>query len=142
MKHGTHKRKTGPRMVGFIENMARSVMRALGPGHSERVYHRAMITSLNKAKTPHRSEVLSPIYFMGETVGVARCDLVVRGFAVEIKANTRHPRKALPQLRKYIWSLSKTEKRPYAGIIINFNQKTRAVQAWHVPAINAKTDSV
>ena len=142
MKPGGNDKKKPPRLVGFIQKMACTVMKALGVGHSERVYHRAMITALNKSRTPHRSEVLSPIYFMGETVGVGRCDLVIQGFAIEIKANTRHPRKALPQLRKYVWSLSKTEKRPYAGIIVNFNQKNRAVQTWHTPTINAKTDTV
>lgn len=125
--------------MAMAREAAIHVMKELGSGHSERVYHRAMITALNKRRIAHRSEVLSPIYFMGEMVGVGRCDLVIQGVAVEIKANTKHPRKALPQLRKYTWSLSKTEKRPFVGLIINFNQKTNAVQTWQTPPIDART---
>ena len=114
--------------VNALQGHARRVMKTLGKGHSERVYHRAMITSLNKEGVLHRSEVLAPIYFMNEVVGVGRCDLVVGGLVVEIKANALHPSKASSQLQKYTWSLSRTEKRSFTGVIINFNQKTGGVQ--------------
>ena len=132
MKHGRKKGQTLHQVttIELLKEIGTQVMKTLGSGHPERVYHRAMITALNKKKVPHRSEVLSPIYFMGEIVGVGRCDLVLEGIAVEIKANARHPRKALPQLRKYICNLSRTEKRRYSGLIINFNQKTCGVQTW------------
>jgi len=135
---GVSRKEAGGKEITILRAEAARVMKTLGVGHSERVYHRAMITALNKRKVAHRSEVLSPIYFMGETVGVGRCDLVINRVAVELKANTRHPRRSLPQLRKYIWSLSKTEKKTFSGIIINFNQKTRMVQMCHVPPTDEK----
>ena len=103
-------------------------MRVLGKGHTERVYHRAMITSLNRELVPHRSEVLAPIYFMREVVGFGRCDLIVGKLVVEFKANGRHPSKVSPQLQKYLDSLSVAERRRYTGVVLNFNQQSGRVQ--------------
>lgn len=98
-------------------------MRVLGKGHTERVYHRAMITSLNREMVPHRSEVLAPIYFMREVVGFGRCDIVVGSLAVEFKANSRCPSKTSPQLQKYLESLKASERTRFRGVVINFNQR-------------------
>lgn len=111
-----------------LRGHACAVMRELGKGHRERVYHRAMITSLNQAGVHHRSEVPSPLYCMGEVVGVGRCDLVIGDLIVEIKANTLHPSKVLSQLQKYTQNLGRAEHRRYRGVILNFNQETGAVQ--------------
>ena len=105
-------------------------MRTLGKGHRERVYHRAMITALNKAGVAHRSEVECPIWFMGECVGVGRADLVIQDVVVEIKANKSAPTKASPQILKYISSLNKLSKKIYRGIIVNFNQITGSVDIY------------
>lgn len=119
-------------MSGFsraeLRAHATAVMRELGKGHRERVYHRAMITSLNLAGVQHRSEVPSPLYCMGEVVGVGRCDLVIGNLVVEIKANTLPPRCAHSQLLKYTRNLGRAERRRYRGVIINFNQRTGGVQ--------------
>ena len=111
-----------------LRRHALAVMRELGRGHRERVYHRAMITSLNQAGVFHRSEVPSPLYCMGEVVGVGRCDLVIGDLIVEIKANTLHPSRVLSQLQKYTQNLARAERRRYRGVILNFNQETGAVQ--------------
>jgi GxxExxY protein len=119
-------------MSGFtraeLRGHAVAVMQQLGKGHRERVYHRAMITSLNQAGVQHRSEVPAPLYCMGEVVGVGRCDLVIGSLVVEIKANAQPPRCALSQLRKYTQNLGRAERRRYRGVIVNFNQNTGAVQ--------------
>lgn len=107
---------------------AKQVMAALGKGHTERVYHRAMITLLNKKGISHRSEVLAPIYFLGEVVGFGRCDLVIKNLVVELKANTRCPTNFSPQLRKYMTSMGATEHKRFHGIIVNFNQGSGAVE--------------
>lgn len=109
---------------------AKRVMSELGKGHRERVYHKAMITSLNHGKVAHRSEVISPIYFMGEVVGFGRCDLIVKNLVVEFKANTQFPKRTSPQLRKYMESLSYTERRQFKGMVINFNQKSGKVEVY------------
>ena len=104
---------------------ARQVMKVLGKGHTERVYHRALITMFNKSKIQHRSEVLSPIHFLGEVVGFGRCDLVVKDLNIELKANSKRPSSFSPQLTKYMTSLKTSERRKSSrGVILNFNQKT------------------
>lgn len=107
---------------------ATAVMRALGKGHTERVYHRAMITSLNRARIPHRSEVLSPIYFMGEVVGFGRCDIVLGDMAVELKANMHCPRKASSQLQKYLETCKGA--RTLSGLVVNFSQRSGRAELW------------
>jgi len=113
--------------VSQLERHAIRVMQALGKGHTERTYHKAMITSLNRKGVLHRSEVITPIYFMGEVVGFGRCDLIIDDLIVEFKANVRRPAAASPQLQKYIQSLRESEPQNYRGVIINFNQRTGAV---------------
>jgi GxxExxY protein len=116
-------RKRKESTVEALLRHARGVMRVLGKGHTERVYHRAMITSLNREMVPHRSEVLAPIYFMREVVGFGRCDIVVGSLAVEFKANSRCPSKTSPQLQKYLESLKASERTRFRGVVINFNQR-------------------
>jgi GxxExxY protein len=109
---------------------ARHAMKVLGTGHRESVYHKALVTSLNRVGVLHRSEVATPIMFMGECVGMGRADLVVGDCVVEIKANTRCPQRASGQLRKYMESLARVERRGPAvlGVILNFNQATGEVE--------------
>lgn len=104
------------------------VMRVLGKGHSERVYHRAMITGLNREQVAHRSEVITPIFYMDEVVGFGRCDIIVGDMVVEFKANKWCPSKNSPQIRKYLESLTATERKRFRGVIVNFNQRTGRVE--------------
>ncbi len=122
------RRPTGESLVQVLRRHADGVIRALGKGHSERVYHRAMITSLNSEKIPHRSEVIAPIYFMGDVVGFGRCDIIIGNLVVEFKANMACPRKTSDQLQKYMESMNCTRKSRYQGMVVNFSQSTGAVE--------------
>ena len=113
--------------IDILKGHARHVMRVLGMGHRERIYHNALITALNRRGIPHRSEVACPIWFMGECIGVGRADLVIGDLIVEIKANKLPPTETSAQLRKYIQSLTRSERREFRGVVVNFNQKTGAV---------------
>jgi GxxExxY protein len=123
-------------MVNTVLGHARNVMAALGKGHREKVYHRAMITSLNRLHVPHRSEVMSPIFFMGEVVGFGRCDMIIRNLVVEFKANMQCPKRTSPQLQKYMESLAATERRRFQGLVINFNQRSGKVDVYKDKAGN------
>ena len=114
--------------VKIIKDHAIKVMSVLGKGHSERVYHKAMITSFNKKGILHRSEVIAPIYFMGDVVGFGRCDIIIDDLVVEFKANMKCPSATSSQLQKYLESLSGTERKHYRGVIVNFNQKNGQVE--------------
>ena len=124
-------------LVQTLKQHASEAMSALGKGHTERVYHRAMITSLNRKLIPHRSEVITPICYLGEVVGFGRCDIVIGNLAVEFKANKRRPSKASPQLCKYLESLSTTGRTRYKGVVVNFNQRTGAVEV-HQQGVTAR----
>jgi GxxExxY protein len=128
-------------MAAMLLDYAKHAMRMLGTGHSERVYHRALATSLGRTPIQFRSEVVTPIMYMGECVGTGRADLVLQGrqkgprdtardLAVEIKANARPPSQASGQLRKYMESLRRVEKRECAGVVLNFNQSTGEVDLY------------
>lgn len=127
------KKKRGASMAQTLREHAQGVMAVLGKGHSERVYHRAMITSLNRRLVPHRSEVIAPIFFMGEVVGFGRCDMLIGKLVVEFKANMRCPSKTSPQMQKYLESLRATGKRTHGlkGLVVNFNQRTGRVEMHH-----------
>lgn len=116
-----------PPVGDIIRGQACHVMRCLGKGHSESVYHKAMITAMNKAGVAHRSEVSCPIWFMGECVGMGRADMVIDNVVLEIKANKQPPRETSAQLQKYLASLSRAEKKTYTGVVVNFNQRTGSV---------------
>lgn len=114
-------------IVEVIKGQARHVMRCLGRGHRETVYHAALVTALNHHQVLHRSEVPCPIWFMGQCIGMGRADLVVEDMIIEIKANKLPPEETSAQLQKYLQSLSKAEHREFRGVVINFNQKSGCV---------------
>lgn len=101
-----------------------NVFRRIGIGHSERVYHNALIIELERAKIPYRSEVMCPILYDGFMIGYGTADLILHDVVVELKAKSCKPDSATSQLKKYLYSLKSTKKKSYMGIIINFNQYT------------------
>ncbi len=131
-----------PRIFDVIKGQADHVMRVLGKGHSESVYHRALITALNKAGIAHRSEVACPIWFMGECIGMGRADLVISDIVVEIKANSAAPKRTSPQLQKYVLSLTQAENKCFGGVVVNFNQRNGNVEFFHEEKQKEKTSAV
>jgi GxxExxY protein len=143
-KKSKPRRPTREGPVQLLRRHAKGVIRALGKGHSERVYHRAMITSLNSERIPHRSEVIAPIYFMREVVGFGRCDIVLQNLVVEFKANMTCPRRTSDQLQKYLESMHHTRKKrasPIRGVVINFSQRTGLVEVFQSAASVRKKPS-
>lgn len=120
-----------PSVCDIVKGQANHVMRCLGKGHTESVYHRALITAMNKAGVAHRSEVSCPIWFMGECIGVGRADMVIDDMVLEIKANKLPPKQTSAQLQKYIVSLSQAENKTFWGMVVNFNQKNGTVDIFH-----------
>jgi len=117
-----------PLILDIIRGQANHVMKCLGVGHTESVYHKALITAMNKAGVQHRSEVTCPFMFMGECVGMGRADMVIDDVVLEIKANKLPPKCTSPQLQKYLTSLSQAENKHYKGMVVNFNQKKGGIE--------------
>jgi GxxExxY protein len=112
----------------MVLSISRHVMRELGVGHSERVYHNAMLAHLDRANVTCRSEVVCPVMYLGRCVGTGQADLVLGNTVIELKASGLPSSHALPQLRRYIRSLNELEKKKYSGVVINFNQRTGKVE--------------
>ena len=113
-----------------IRSKCKHIMRTLGVGHRETVYHSALVTALNKAQVFHRSEVVCAITYEGETVGFGKADVILDDIVVELKATTRPPSEASGQLKVYVNSLTRSEGRPFRGVVINFNQRTGRVDIY------------
>jgi GxxExxY protein len=131
-----------PAICDIIKGQANHVMRCLGKGHTESVYHRALITAMNKAGVAHRSEVSCPIWFMGECIGCGKADLVIDNVVVEIKANKQSPKETSAQLKKYLVSLTHAEKKTFYGLVVNFNQKNGNVDLYHEPTGDGQTSEI
>jgi GxxExxY protein len=114
----------------LIHQYAKQVMVELGIGHTERVYHQAMIVHLNRLGVIHRSEVVCPYFYMDTCVGFGKADLVVGDVVVELKAQDEINFSSVQQLRKYRDALTKCEMKKYKGLVVNFNQRFNTVDAF------------
>ncbi len=69
--------KTHADLMELLTRLAGEVYDALGSGHSESVYHRAMVVGLRAAQIPYRPLQSVSVRFRGEEVGVEEVDLLV-----------------------------------------------------------------
>ena len=117
--------------LAWIEQAASCVYEALGTGHTERVYHRAMEVHLRSEGVVYDSHVMVPVYYRGLQVGYGEADLIVffpsEIIIVELKA-TSHAIKPTEraQLERY---LSNWPGDAAAGIVVNFRQPSSHTQS-------------
>ena len=105
--------------------MASNVYKALGSGHSEIVYHKALEVELRIQGYRYSSKPPVSIYYKNTIVGYSECDIIVHlspkpktDVIIELKATTYEPRSSeKAQIHCYM----RTLKCPY-GILINFPQ--------------------
>lgn len=149
-------------MQDMICTASRAVARALGCGHSEKVYQKALSVALQKMSSEltssgsitHALEYHVPVMYDGMAVGSERVDLVLRDdqaqlHVVELKAvesSLRRGRNGAPptagtalpaphvQLLKYLRMLW-TREHVVAGYVINFRQ--RLLHADTLPPLTA-----
>jgi len=77
---------TGVEIIAFLEDLANEVLGALGAGHTESVYHRAMEVGLQDRGVSYESERDITIMFRGRYVGTVRADLIInKQVVVELK---------------------------------------------------------
>jgi len=122
-------------MLSLLQDCAKCVYDALGTGHTESVYHRAVEVELRTRGINYESKVVLPIYYRGLSVGYGEADIIVYNshsvttdnapIIVELKAVTYAPRAAeRAQIQAYM--------RGYCcetGLIINFRQPTSTCPA-------------
>ena len=101
-----------------IKSFANHIYSAVGPGHSERVYHNAMEVMLRKNNIQYETERIIPIHFEGHVIGNMRADLIVENnLIVELKSTRTLNGVMKQQLENYI-KLTRIQ----SGILVNFPQ--------------------
>ena len=107
-----------------LRDTARAVLRGLGAGHSEAVYHAALLAELAARRVPYRTEVVCPFMYKSQCVGHGRVDVVVENVAVEIKVSAAETPAARAQLARYVESLSRLEHREFVGALLVLDRTT------------------
>lgn len=117
-----------------IARVCQTVFDALGTGHAEAVYHRAVVIEmLRRPSTFARveSERAVPIFYGDTLVSTCRADLVFvdvltqRTVLMEIKAHAGSAQHHLPfriQLCKYVRHLAENQTAVHHAVIANFRQ--------------------
>jgi GxxExxY protein len=133
-----------------LMNMAYTIMKKLGGGHSESVYHNAMLTLLMKRQIPCMTEVLVPYFMEGICVGNGKIDILLNSHVIEIKNNVKNSQgieEAEMQLKKYMRSINAQGASPRSGMLIMFNtpnegpldKRVSFLNLSHQQAISEKT---
>ena len=121
----------------MIRELCNQVLRELGPGYSERVYHNALEVLLRKNNIPYETERIIPIVFQGHTIGNLRGDLIVDGkLIVELKAVKSLTSQNTTQAHNYI----KLTGIPHA-LLVNFPQTGSSVSECEFEEVLDLTES-
>jgi GxxExxY protein len=104
-------------VVREVIGSAVTVHRAIGPGHLEHTYRRALYLELQARALRYSTEYTTEVRFRGEVVGSHRLDLLVEGIVVvELKAierlDTVHQQQVVAYLRATGLRI---------GLLMNFN---------------------
>ena len=114
--------------ASVIIGAAIAVHRALGPGHLERVYERALAVELEFRGIQVQTQVAAEVHDRGIMVGESRIDMIVGEWVVvEIKAVERLSTIHIAQALSYL----KVTELPLA-ILINFNVPLLKDGVWRV----------
>ena len=107
-----------PELSYEIVGCAFEVFDALGPGHSEKTYQKAMAVAFRKRDIPFREQAYYALIFLDEIVGKSFLDFEVDSkIVVELKKDGRYSKTNLEQVLDYL----KKSKLKLA-ILINFSQ--------------------
>lgn len=114
-------------LINLIQQLAQNVYNELGNGHSEAIYHKAMLYELRINNIPYDTELIVPIYYKNHNVGFIRCDILVdKKLILELKATDRLVYRDLDtevvQTNKYMALLNISQ-----GLIINFSKKNTVI---------------
>jgi len=114
---GRDTNKRSLELLGIIKDSCTTILKVLGRGHSESIYHRALETELRHRNIKYETEKIVTFYYRDTQVGWGRADLVIDNlFIVELKTISTSPRSCdVNQLKNYMSALSITN-----GAVVNF----------------------
>lgn len=94
-----------PELSFKIVGCAFEVYNALGFGHSEKYYQKALAILFRKHGLIFKEQVYFPLKFQNEILGKGYCDFVVDGkIIVELKKNARFSKANIEQVNQYLKS--------------------------------------
>lgn len=97
-----------------------NVYNALGPGHKEPVYGKALSSELTIARIPFETEISLDVKYRGFKVGNYRPDFIIDNCIIlEIKATEFMPKIYEQQLIRYLKTTNFK-----VGLLVNFGQPT------------------
>lgn len=108
----------------FLIKTARSVMMKLGSGHTEAVYHCALVSMLMSSGVASMTEVNIPYFLNGICVGMGKADILTQTHLIELKANQKTPHSILQaqlQLSKYLRAMHLQGAAPRKAMLVLFN---------------------
>lgn len=113
-------------LFATLAQAAAHVATFLGAGHSESVYHSALLVELCERAIVHRSEVICPFLYGNQCVGYGKADIVIGDVILELKAlgTTQRIAEHHAQLQRYMESLSGLEDRPFVGAVLVVDKGT------------------
>lgn len=121
--------------MDLVLRLCNAIYLQLGPAHNECVYQKALVIELyNHGARSVESEKHVPVFFQDthgttHTIGSERVDILAHFpdfvLLIELKAHTAGIREhtEIPQLKKYIKSLTVMNIVPTVSMIVNFPQK-------------------
>lgn len=116
------------RLIDWSLQYSQRIVKELGFGHRENIYHKAFEIELRDAGIPYETEVIIPILYKGQQIGHGRADLIInKKIILEFKAVDKSVgSKEIKQLKKYM-TFTGIKK----GIIINFC-KSNGVNGYNI----------
>ena len=113
-----------PELTYRIRGATYKVHQALGSGHKESVYHKALAKEFELSNIHFKTEVTLPVIYEGEKVGTYRPDFIVDDkVLIELKAVPIMPIQAEQQLSYY---LRGTEYK--IGLLVNFGASSLVIK--------------
>jgi GxxExxY protein len=106
-------------MVRWCERMSDNIVKVLGKGRRENLYHKAFEVELKNNHIPYESEVVLPIMYKGQQISHGRADIIInRSLILEFKAiKKKLDSDEICQIKNYMES-SGIRK----GMVINFGR--------------------
>lgn len=99
-----------------LQNIVNEIVKELGPGHRECVYHRAFEIELRNRWINYECEVVVPVFYKGHFISHLRLDLVIaKTYIVELKATKSLKDDDVSQLKRYMKATGIPK-----GLLVNF----------------------
>jgi GxxExxY protein len=99
-----------------LQNIVNEIIKELGAGHRECVYHRAFEIELRNRRIDYECEVVVPLFYKGHFISHLRLDLVIaKTYIVELKATKSLKSEDSDQLKRYMKATGIPK-----GLVVNF----------------------